>query len=87
MSFSFILLFAMTVFIASIIPGPSMLLALTHGMQYGAKRTISSAVGNVTVTLIQASISIVGLGAILIASESIFHVIINPANINTNYAA
>ncbi len=57
MSFNFILLFSMTVFVASIIPGPSMLLALTHGIQYGAKRTIASAVGNVTVTLIQASIS------------------------------
>ena len=43
MSFNFVLLFSMTVFVASIIPGPSMLLALTHGMQYGAKRTIASA--------------------------------------------
>lgn len=72
MSFNFIMLFSTTVFVASIIPGPSMLLALTHGMQYGAKRTIASAMGNVTVTLIQASVSIVGLGTILIASETIF---------------
>lgn len=65
----------MTVFIASIIPGPSMLLALTHGMHYGARKTIASAMGNVTVTLIQAAISIAGLGAILIASEAIFQLI------------
>ena len=75
MSFNFILLFSMTVFVASIIPGPSMLLALTHGMHYGAKRTIASAMGNVTVTLIQASISIAGLGTILIASETTFQLI------------
>ena len=75
MSFNFMLLYLMTVFIASIIPGPSMLLALTHGMQYGAKRTMASAMGNVTVTLIQASISIAGLGTILIASETIFYII------------
>jgi homoserine/homoserine lactone efflux protein len=75
MSFNFILLFSTTVFIASIIPGPSMLLALTHGMHNGAKRTIASAMGNVTVTLIQAAVSIVGLGAILIASETVFQVI------------
>lgn len=75
MSFSFLILYLMTVFVASIIPGPSMLLALTHGMQYGARRTIASAMGNVTVTLIQASISIAGLGTILIASESIFNII------------
>ena len=65
----------MTVFIASILPGPSMLLALTHGMQYGARKTIASALGNVTVTLIQASISIAGLGTILVASEAIFYFI------------
>lgn len=75
MSFNFILLFSMTVFVASIIPGPSMLLALTHGMQYGAKRTMASAMGNVTVTLIQASVSIAGLGTILIASETTFQII------------
>ncbi len=75
MSFDFILLFSMTVFIASIIPGPSMLLALTHGMHFGVKRTIASAIGNVTVTMIQASISIAGLGAILMASETMFQVI------------
>lgn len=65
----------MTVFVASIIPGPSMLLALTHGMQYGARRTIASAMGNVVVTLIQAAVSIVGLGAILVASETVFQLI------------
>lgn len=75
MSFKLILLFSTTVFVASIIPGPSMLLALTHGMHFGAKRTIASALGNVTVTLIQAFVSIVGLGAILIASETIFQFI------------
>lgn len=75
MTLSFILLYSMTVFIASIIPGPSMLLALTHGMQYGAKKTVASALGNVTVTLLQASISIAGLGAILVASETVFYLI------------
>jgi homoserine/homoserine lactone efflux protein len=75
MSLHFLLLFTATVFIASIIPGPSMLLALSHGMQYGARRTIASALGNVTVTLIQALISIVGLGAVLLASETVFHTI------------
>ena len=75
MSFNFILLYTTTIFIASIIPGPSMLLALTHGMQFGAKRTIASAMGNVTTTLIQALISIGGLGTILIASETAFQIV------------
>ncbi len=75
MSFQFILFFSMTVFVASIIPGPSMLLALTHGMQYGAKRALASALGNVTVTLLQAGVSIAGLGAVLIASEAVFQLV------------
>ncbi len=72
MSLEFLLLFSATVFLASIIPGPSMLLALTHGMNYGAKRTTASALGNVSVTLVQASVSIAGLGAVLLASETVF---------------
>lgn len=75
MSSNFILLYITTVFIASILPGPSMLLALTHGMQYGTKRTIASAMGNVTISLVQASISVAGLGTILIASETAFQVV------------
>jgi len=75
MSFNFLFIYIMTIFIASILPGPSMLLALTHGMNYGARRTLSSAMGNVTVTLVQASISVAGLGTILVASEAVFNVI------------
>lgn len=75
MSFEFWFIYSLTVFIASIMPGPSMLLALTHGMKYGAKRTIASAMGNLSITLIQAAISIAGLGAILLASEGLFNII------------
>ncbi len=75
MSFEFLLVYAVTVFVASMMPGPSMLLALTHGMKYGAKRTIASAFGNLSVTFLQAAISIAGLGAILLASEGLFNFI------------
>lgn len=75
MSYEFLLMYIITVFIASIIPGPSMLLALTHGMKFGAKKTIASALGNLSVTLLQAAVSIAGLGAILLASESLFNAI------------
>ena len=75
MSFEFLLIYSVTVFVASIIPGPSMLLALTHGMKYGARRTTVSALGNLSVTLMQAGISIAGLGAILLASENIFNIV------------
>ncbi|MBU0675686.1 MAG: LysE family translocator [Proteobacteria bacterium] len=67
-----ILLYLATVFVASILPGPSMLLALTHGMQYGAKRTVASALGNLSVTMMQAAVSMAGLGVILLASATLF---------------
>jgi homoserine/homoserine lactone efflux protein len=75
MSFQSFIVYSITIFVATIIPGPSMLLALTHGMKYGAKRTIASALGNLSVTFLQAAVSIAGLGAILLASESLFNVI------------
>lgn len=75
MSFSNLIVYAVTILVATIIPGPSMLLALTHGMKHGAKRTMASALGNLLVTLLQAAVSIAGLGAILSASESLFNVI------------
>lgn len=75
MSCEFFFIYSVTVFVASIVPGPSMLLALTHGMKYGAKRTIASALGNLSITLLQATISIAGLGAILLTSEDLFNII------------
>jgi homoserine/homoserine lactone efflux protein len=75
MSLKFFLVYSITIFVASIMPGPSMLLALTHGMKYGAKRTIASALGNLLITFLQAAVSIAGLGAILLASESLFNII------------
>ncbi|MGF1910685.1 LysE family translocator [Vibrio kasasachensis] len=75
MSFDLVLIFMATVFVVSIIPGPSMLLALTHGMYHGARKTLASAFGNVTVTFIQSLISVIGLGAVLVASETAFQII------------
>ncbi len=72
MSLEFILIYSATVFMASITPGPSMLLALNHGVKYGAGRTVASALGNVAATSIQASLSMAGLGAILLRSEAAF---------------
>jgi homoserine/homoserine lactone efflux protein len=75
MSTAYIILFTFTVFVASIIPGPSMLLALSHGMQYGIRKTMPSALGNVLVTFIQAAVSIAGLGTVLMASHTLFAII------------
>ncbi len=75
MTLQFWFLYCSTLFLASIIPGPSMLLALNHGMRFGAKRTMITASGNVVASLIQAAVSLAGLGALLIASENLFFTI------------
>jgi homoserine/homoserine lactone efflux protein len=75
MNLKFILLYSITVFIASIIPGPSMLLALNHGIKYGLKHVIFTVFGNVTATFIQAVLSILGLSFVLLQSEIIFYII------------
>ena len=68
----FFLIYAATVFVASIIPGPSMILALTHGVKYGPGKTMATALGNTCASMIQATISIAGLGAVLTASQPMF---------------
>ncbi len=72
MTFQFWILYCSTLFLASLVPGPSMLLALNHGMRYGAKRTMVTASGNVLASLIQASVSLAGLGALLLTSQTLF---------------
>jgi threonine/homoserine/homoserine lactone efflux protein len=70
-----LLIYIVTVFIASIIPGPSMLLALNHGIRYGVRISIMTALGNTAATLIQAILSIIGLSIVLIKINILFSVI------------
>lgn len=75
MSLSYVLMYTFIVFLATIIPGPSMILALNHGLKYGTKRTLATGMGNLTANLILATISIIGLGALILASTTAFTVI------------
>jgi homoserine/homoserine lactone efflux protein len=67
--------YLMILLIATITPGPSMLLAINHGVNYGIGRTINTALGNLFGNLLMALISIAGLGAILVASGFLFNII------------
>jgi threonine/homoserine/homoserine lactone efflux protein len=69
------LIYFVTTFSSVITPGPSMLLALYHGGQYGKKRTLATALGTVLASLILGAISAVGLGVILSASLVVFQLI------------
>ena len=41
-------------------------------MKYGCRRTVATAMGNVTASVIQAGVSMAGLGAVLMASGTVF---------------
>jgi len=75
MDIEFWLLYVSVVFMASIIPGPSMLLALTHGIKYGYKSSIATALGNTVASVTQAIIAISGLSIIFTTSGILFELI------------
>ncbi|WP_321315120.1 LysE family translocator [Halarcobacter sp.] len=72
---NFWIVYVFTVFVASIIPGPSMILALTHGIKHGSRLSLYTAFGNSIASMIQASIAITGLGIILTTSTTLFMII------------
>lgn len=75
MSLEFWGVYVLTVFLASIIPGPSMILALSHGVKFGVRKAMATALGNCTASFLQAVVSIAGLGALLAASETAFMIV------------
>lgn len=56
----------------SLTPGPNGLLSLTHGAQYGLRRTVATILGGVVGFLTLIAASLAGLGALLAASEQAF---------------
>ena len=69
------LLYVAAVFVLTVTPGPSVLMCVTNGVNYGAKRTLFSALGSVTAVVGIMACSVIGLGAALAASEYAFNVI------------
>jgi len=56
-------------------PGPSGLLCLSDGLKFGHRKSIPTVLGGATSALLLMTISAVGLGAILAASEMLFFTI------------
>lgn len=54
------------------LPGPSALLCMSHGLKHGQAKSMSTVLGGAVAALILMTISIIGLGAILSASETLF---------------
>jgi len=68
------LVFLGVVLVATISPGPAVFLALKNGARYDYFSALFGVLGNITALLIFASLSALGLGAILLASPQLFFV-------------
>lgn len=75
MDFAFWALFAVTVFTASMVPGPSTLVAFSHGARFGWQRTLGTAAGNASASVLQAVLACAGLGLVLAKSAVLFMII------------
>ncbi len=69
------LLFVITMTVVSATPGPNMLLALSHGLRYGVRRSLYSCSGMLIGMLSIMTASVAGIGALLATSELLFSVI------------
>ena len=69
------LLYAAATLVLALTPGPSGLLALTHGGLHGARRTAFTAAGGVAGFTLLIALSMSGLGALLAASERAFEAV------------
>lgn len=75
MEFSTWLLYISVIGILIFSPGPSALLCISHGLKFGNRRTIPTILGGAIAALLLMSISAIGLGAILAASETLFFIL------------
>lgn len=72
MSWQTLGLFLVTTFVLSMTPGPNMLLAMSLGLKYGVRRAAWGGLGMCVALATLATLSVLGLGALLAASEPAF---------------
>jgi len=64
--------FVVLTLVAVLSPGPAVLLAVTHGAQFGLRRAVFPILGNITGLAILVSLTTFGLGAVLETSSQWF---------------
>lgn len=74
MSWHTFVLFVATTFFVSAAPGPNMLMSLSMGLRFGARRAAWCGAGMVAALAGMAAVSALGLGALLTASETGFEI-------------
>lgn len=69
------ILFSSIALVATISPGPAVLLVSTHSLQYGTRKTIYTILGNISGLFIISTLSVLGLGALVFYSSTAFTVL------------
>lgn len=75
MSVTAILLFALTEFFLSLSPGPAVFLVISQGVRGGFRSSIAGTLGILAGNAIYFALSALGIGAVLVASQTLFIVI------------
>lgn len=75
MTLKILLIFAITEFLLSMTPGPAVFLVISQGIKFGFASSIRGTLGILTGNAIYFALSAAGLGALLIASATLFEII------------
>ena len=67
--------FVIASLILTVTPGPSILLGMVHSVNYGLRKTLFTALGDISANFIQMVLVAVGLGVIIANSEMAFQII------------
>lgn len=72
MSSNLIMLYTLVAFFYIISPGPAVFLAIANGITKDMRAVVSSSLGNIVGLFVLSTISILGLGALLVSSATLF---------------
>lgn len=75
MSIKLLLVFAVTEFLLSLTPGPAVFLVVSQGMKAGFRPSLRGTLGILSGNAIYFALSALGLGALLMASATLFQII------------
>lgn len=67
--------FVLASMVLTMTPGPSILLGVVHSVNYGVKKTMYTALGDITANCIQMILVAVGLGVVIASSDMAFQAI------------
>src|SRR5260370_32273826 len=67
--------FLITVYVLIVIPGPSVLFMVSRGVALGRRAALATVLGNTSGLVFQLVLVVIGLGAILARSDTVFTVL------------